>query len=179
MPHTIIQQNGYLLLCAGDDVTNVCYQQQSSVQRNKVQFSFYSVNFIIEIFIFTQTMEPVYACRSSGNSIDQDMHYGQVIFYNYFGDFIQNMSYPVLTATKRPPDYPLSIINSTVTLHIALADPATNTLDIAELQLKMKIAHVQIVSDPNFVHTDFTFGIYAHELVYDYIVAFWKSHECV
>lgn len=123
-----------------------------------------------------QSMELVYKCRLSTAPMNSFIHYGQIIHFNYFGEFMQNLTYPVDETTLVPPDFPLSKISSCITLHYSHGDGATNPKDIAQLQSKVKsIAYTQIVDDNKFSHVDFGTGITAYKLVYEYIVQFWNS----
>lgn len=120
-------------------------------------------------------MEFVYGCRSSSISLSQFMHYGQLILFNYFGEFIRNFTYP---GTQIPNDFPLSNISANVTLHFSIGDSTTPQIEIAKLQSKLKsIVHTQMIEDENFGHSDFALGNTAHEIVYTNILSTWKQYS--
>lgn len=114
-------------------------------------------------------------CRASTAPINSYIHYGQLSYFNYFGEFIRNLSYPFDPATPVPADFPLSNISACITLHYSHGDGATNTLDMFQLKSKVKsIEYTQLIDDEQFSHVDFT-GIKANKLVYEYIVKFWEE----
>lgn len=123
-------------------------------------------------------MELVYLCRSSAISINQAIHYGQLTAFGYFGEFIQNITYPVSNKTMvTPDDFPLSKIRAKISLHYSLGDPATSPEDIAEIRSRVKsIVYVQGLDDYTFSHTDFTLGKTANELIYADILNTWSLY---
>lgn len=124
-------------------------------------------------------MTTIYQCRSSGGGINEYLQYAENAYFNYFGDYIPDLTYPDLSSTKAPPDFPLWKINSSITLHIAVRDPVTNPLDIARLQSKIKtITYTQIVDDDDFTHSDFVFGMNTYRVVYERIVQYWQTSSC-
>lgn len=123
-------------------------------------------------------MELVYQCRSSGMSINQGIHYGQLTAFNYFGDFMHNLTYPFNNDTiKVPKGFPLGKIRARVSLHYSLGDVTSVPKDIAEFRSEVgNIVHIQIVKDESFTHTDFILGMSANKIVYENILAAWRKH---
>lgn len=120
-------------------------------------------------------MEIVYRSRSTEASLNQYMHYGHMVLFNYFGDFFHNFTYP---STQIPLDFPLSNISANISLHFSTGDSTTNQKDIAKLQSKVKsIIHTQMLEDVNFFHGDFSISINAHEKVYQNILNTWQKYS--
>lgn len=121
-------------------------------------------------------MKPVFDCLSSGISMNQAMHFAELTKYGHFGEFVQNTINP--DAFKKLKHYHLSKITAPITLHYSpVGDPTTNPKDIAKLRSKVKsIVYEQVVTDETFMHNDFSKGISANRLVYDYIIKSWEKH---
>lgn len=124
-------------------------------------------------------MEGVYGCRLSGCSVKQFIHFAQVIYFKYFGPFIENMPFPLLPLTIVPPDYALATITTDIMLQYSVGDPATNPADIATLESNANsIVCTHVVASPTFAHADFVLGTKAHALVYGPMVEFWRNGIC-
>lgn len=115
-------------------------------------------------------------CHVSNTSINQFMHYGELIEYGFFGEFVQNTV--DREAFRNTCNFPLSKISAPISLHISRGDATSNRTDIAKLRSKVKsILYEQIVGDPTFAHSDFVNSVNVDKLVFKYIIEFWKKHE--
>lgn len=124
-------------------------------------------------------MEAVYACRTSGLSLNQAIHYGEIVYFKNFAPFNQNMSFPVFSLTVKPPDFPLSSITADITLHYSLGDPVTHPIDIATLHSKVdSIRYTQVITNTSFAHNDFVVGRTTYQLVYEPMLRFWEKGSC-
>lgn len=124
-------------------------------------------------------MTTIYECRTSGAAVNEYLQYAENAYFDYFGNYTPNLLFSDLSSTKVPPDYRLSNIDSSITLHVSQNDPVTHPLDVAKLQSKIKaITFTQIIDDPNFTHSDFMFGINTYRIVYERIIQYWRASSC-
>lgn len=102
------------------------------------------------------------------------MHYGELIEYGFFGEFVPNTIDP--KAFRNTCNFPLSKISAPITLHVSTGDAFTNTKDIAKLRSKVKsIVYEQTIDDPTFGHSDFVNSVNANWIVYKHIAKLWKK----
>lgn len=79
--------------------------------------------------------------------------------------------------TVYPPDYKLVNIFTPVYLFHGLNDYLAATEDVLKLHEELGNSHnLIIMKDPNFSHTDFTYGMDAKELIYNSVLDFMKIH---
>lgn len=106
----------------------------------------------------------------------QFVSFAQLIYFQYFGVFIEDMSYPLFGLTHVPSNFPMSL---TITAPIMLQDGATNPNDIATLQsTENSIVCMHQVSSTTFNHADFILGITAYRIVYEAMADFWVNSIC-
>lgn len=123
-------------------------------------------------------MEPVYACHSYGKASASPYHKLEIVSDSL--DSSRNLSHSNPLGNGIPTNFPVSNINSTLSVHNSLGDPSANQLEVAELQANSKgIVYSQIVDDPNFTRTDFVLGKSAYKLVYEFIVKIFQTNSCI
>lgn len=126
-------------------------------------------NFLL-VFFF-KLLNAVHDCRRSGSSINQAIHYGQLVRFKYFGDFIPNMNY---SSSDVPNDFPLSKITAKISLHYSKIDASTSEKDMNLLKTKVpSIFHTQVLSDIN--HVEFAFGNKTATYVFPNILSAWNE----
>lgn len=125
-------------------------------------------------------MQGVYFCHTSGCSVKQFVHYAQLLYFHYFGVFIEDMSYPLFGLTHVPPNFPMSsTITARIMLQYSVGDRSTDPRDMATLKSTVNsIVCMHQVSSTTFNHADFVLGITADQLVYKPMVDFWEHGIC-
>ncbi|XP_031631496.1 gastric triacylglycerol lipase-like [Contarinia nasturtii] len=112
------------------------------------------------------SMLGVYICHMPGGlSVNQLVHFGQWLVYNYMGPMKPTFTHPT------PGDYPLDDIKIPIQLFYSRNDPHTNPIDIEILQSKLP-NQMEIHEVLQFNHVDFLWSINANTLVYSKIVSF-------
>lgn len=125
-------------------------------------------------------MQKVYSCHVSGCSVKEFVSYAQLIYFHYFGVFIEDMSYPLIGLTPAPSNFPMSsTITAPIMLLYSVGDRATNPNDMAALQLTVSsVVCSYLVKSATFNHADYILGITQDILVYKPMVDFWKNGIC-
>ncbi|XP_031635425.1 lipase 3-like [Contarinia nasturtii] len=151
--HSAVQVDLKRVLCAPSNIFGLC-SHASEGQRNR-------------------SLELVYGCHNSGAALNQFLHYGECVKYQYFGMYIQEPGINPMI----PDDFPLQNIKAKITLHYSAADPVADPQDVLELQSKLSnVCFSKEVDLKTFDHNDFAIAIHANELVYTDIVNAWKSY---
>lgn len=113
----------------------------------------------------------------AGASLRQFVHYGQSlsgkVFRRYNHGWLRNRA---LYGSRNPPNYDLSKITTPVFLHYSLNDPLAEVPDVDRLfsELGRPVGKF-LVSDREFTHMDFIWGIDAKTLIYQRVINLIKA----
>uniref|UniRef100_A0A182MVJ6 Lipase n=1 Tax=Anopheles culicifacies TaxID=139723 RepID=A0A182MVJ6_9DIPT len=127
-----------------------------------------------------RTMLPaILANTPAGASVNQLVHYAQGYNSGRFRQFDFGLTLNLVRyGSIRPPDYPLDRVTAPVALHYGDNDWLAAVSDVRQLHSSIRNPiGLFRVSDPNWNHLDFTWGIDADSLLYRRVISFMDRYN--
>uniref|UniRef100_A0A182U574 Lipase n=1 Tax=Anopheles melas TaxID=34690 RepID=A0A182U574_9DIPT len=127
-----------------------------------------------------RTMLPtILANTPAGASVNQLVHYAQGYNSGRFRQFDYGLTLNLIRyGSIRPPDYPLDRVTAPVALHYGDNDWLAAVSDVRQLHSSIRNPiGLFRVSDPNWNHLDFTWGIDADSLLYRRVISFMDRYN--
>lgn len=114
------------------------------------------------------------AYTPAGSSIDDILHYGQMIRHKEFRqfDYDSERINRRIYGQSTPPPYNLTAITAPVNLYYSKGDDTASIEDAIELQNRLpNIRSSYLVPYDDFSHIDFGFSYLAKQFVYDKLIS--------